>query len=71
MSRPRHPRKELEALLREAERQAWQVTKSGGYFKIWCSCSSKHKKVVHLTPSSRYYENNLRTYLKNHACWRA
>jgi hypothetical protein len=36
--RRRHPKKELEALIREAEAQGWRVDSKTGYFKLKCSC---------------------------------
>ena len=50
MGRPRHPRKELEALLKEAETKAWRVVKGSKYFKMSCPCSDEHWTTVHLTP---------------------
>ena len=69
MPRPRHPRKELEQLLRDAELQGWQVTK-GRYFKLACPCPQRHLKWVHLTPSGANYERNLRAELARSTCWR-
>ncbi|SNQ46652.1 conserved hypothetical protein [Frankia canadensis] len=67
MPRPRHPIKELECLLREAERQGWIVEKGRKYFKIYCPCGA-HKHTVHLTPSSSGYERNLRGHLRRQTC---
>lgn len=69
--RPRHPVKELEAVLNEAENNNWRVTKGkAGYFKLWCPCPGKHRKTVHLTPSDPRYERNLRAWLNRLPCWR-
>jgi hypothetical protein len=69
MGRPRHPVKELEAVLREAESRGWRVTKGKLYFKLLCPCAKKHIKTVHLTPSSSKYEINLRNFLSHYTCW--
>lgn len=69
MSRPRHPRKELEAILREAEGKGWRVTKGRGYFKLWCPCPRKCRKTVHLTPSDPRYAQNLKHALARDTCW--
>lgn len=34
MSRPKHPRKELEALLKEAEAKGWRVVKGSKYLEL-------------------------------------
>jgi hypothetical protein len=77
-SRPRHPRKELEALLKEAESNGWRVTKGRRYYTIWCPCPGRHRETVHLTPSGSNYERNLRAHLRNlrahlrlTTCWEA
>jgi hypothetical protein len=68
--RLRHPVKELEAVLREAESKDWRVTKAKtGYFKRWCPCPAKHRKTVHLTPSDPTYERHLRAWLNRLPCW--
>jgi hypothetical protein len=68
--RPRHPVKELESVLQEAEARGWRVTKKPkGYFKLWCPCEAKHRKTVHLTPSDPNYERNLRAWLRRQPCW--
>lgn len=69
MNRPRHPVKELEAVLREAEEKQRRVTKRNRYFMLWCPCDGKHKKTVHLSPSDPRYEVNLRSYLSSRTCW--
>lgn len=68
-TRPRHPRKELEAVLEEAEGQGWRVEKGRKYFKMWCSCPQKHKKTVKLTPSDSNYKRNLMGELRRATCW--
>jgi hypothetical protein len=70
LPRPRHPRAELEAVLRAAEKQGWMVTKGKKYFKLMCSCPDKHQGWVHLTPSGAKYTLNLVKQLKRATCWK-
>jgi hypothetical protein len=69
MTKPKHTDKDLEALLKEAERKKWQVTKGKKYFKLWCPNDCKCRKTVHLTPSGANYETNLRHKLSRDTCW--
>jgi len=66
--RPKHPRKELEAVIREAEARGWRVSKGKGYFRMLCPCG-KHKKWVALTPSDPRYGTNLGKWLARQSCW--
>ena len=66
--RPRHPRKELEAVIREAERRGWRASRSRLYYVMLCPCGA-HRKSVHLTPSDPGYERNLRGWLRRATCW--
>jgi len=51
VARPKHPRKELEAILVVIEDEgAWRVDKPGKYYRCRCPCG-QHSKYVHLTPS--------------------
>jgi|SRR6185437_13508569 hypothetical protein len=69
VTRPRHPVKELEAVLDEAESKNWRVTKGKRYFKLWCPGECKCWKTVHLSPSGARYELNLRHKLSRDTCW--
>jgi len=65
VTRPRHPDKDLEAILCSLERQDWRVIKKGKYYK--CYCPPPHAqciKTVKLTPSDPNYAKNLRGWLK-------
>lgn len=69
-TRPKHPDKDLEAILRAAELQGWRVTKRPNrYFKIYCGCADKHMKTVHITPG-KGYRRNLEAWLKRETCWK-
>lgn len=70
MVRPRHPKKELETILKMAEAQGWVVEKAKKYFKMKCPCEGLHAKTVHLTPSNPLYLKNLLGYLKRATCWK-
>jgi hypothetical protein len=69
-SRPKHPLKELEAVLRSAEAQGWRIERGKAYFKMKCGCNAKHMKMVHITPSDPNYTRNLTSYLRRETCWR-
>jgi hypothetical protein len=69
LGRSRHPIKELEALLREAEERRWRVDRGKGYYKLYCSCPERHKKTVKLTPSNPNYERECRNQLRRMTCW--
>jgi hypothetical protein len=69
MSRPRHPDKELEAIIREAEDGGWLADRPSAYFRLLCPCG-QHQRRVHITPSNPRYGLNLRMWLKRQPCWR-
>ena len=56
VGRPRHPNKELEALLRSLEDQGWRVTRGKGYYKCYCppphAQCVKTVKLTHPTPTT-------------------
>lgn len=67
--RPRHPNKELEALICDVETHGWRVMKAKKYYKAYCPCDHEHMKIVHLTPSGRMYLVNLRKWFERQTCW--
>lgn len=72
VSRPKHPDKDLERLLKDAESQGWRVVKRkrAKYYKILCPCPEQHFKLsIHMTPSDPQYERNLRYWLLKNTCW--
>lgn len=69
MARPRHPSKELEEVLRQAERQEWTVERGRKYYKLKCPCAAKHIKTVKITPSGTNYRRNLLGQLNRATCW--
>jgi hypothetical protein len=58
VARPKHPDKDLEAVLRSLESAGWRIEKSRKYFKGYCPCGN-HKKTVPLTPSDPDYRRHL------------
>jgi hypothetical protein len=69
--RPRHTDKDLERVLRSAERQGWRVTRRpNGYFKMYCPCDDLHMKTVHHSPSDPNYLRNLLGELHRKTCWK-
>ena len=69
VSRRRHPNKDIEIVLVDAEAHGWTVTPGPKYWKLFCTCPGKHKKWVHLTPSNPNYVNNLASWLRRQPCW--
>jgi hypothetical protein len=58
--RPRHPDKDIEALLRSLEADEWRVIKGRKYFKAYRGCGV-HKKTIHITPSGPTQTNSRST----------
>jgi len=69
MARPKHPDKDLEAVLQEAEGKDWRVEKGKKYFKMLCPKQCKCWKTVKLTPSDPNYLRNLLGQLSRATCW--
>jgi hypothetical protein len=70
-NRPKHPDKQFEALLREAEDRRWRVSRGKGYFKALCPCADKTYISVVLTPSSGRSLINTRKRFERASCWGA
>lgn len=68
---PRHPNKDIEEVLVELDGQKWRITRGRKYYQVPCPCGL-HRKVIHMTPSSRNYVLRLRTVLDSRTCfvWR-
>jgi hypothetical protein len=66
--RPRHPIKELEDVLAEAEHKGWNVDKGKKYYTMKCPCGL-HMKTVKCTPSGNNYKRNLLGQLRRATCW--
>ena len=66
--RPKHQDKDIEALLRDLERQGWTAAKGKGYFKTRCPCG-QHAQTIHLTPSGRNYRRGIKGVLRRQTCW--
>lgn len=69
MTRPRHPSKDLEQLLKEAETRGWRVEKKSKYFKALCPCPAKCMETVHVTPSDPNYVRNKRNKMSKCELW--
>lgn len=69
-NRPRHPNKEIEAVICAIEAQGWRVMKARKYYKTYCPCDLEHMHIIHLTPSGRMYVVNLRKWYERQPCWR-
>jgi hypothetical protein len=69
MARHRHPKKDIELVLVEAEAHGWRIDPSGKkYWKAYCGCSQKHFHTIHLSPGA-YYANHLRQWFRRQSCW--
>ena len=50
----RHPRKDMERVLREFDARGWRIVDPPKYYKVLCPCGD-HMRWIHLTPSNPYY----------------
>jgi len=66
--RPRHPRKEIEGVIRAAEARGWRFVKGRKYYKAYCACG-EHLYTVHLTPSDPWYVVHLKYRFARSSCW--
>lgn len=71
MGRPRHPKKDIEAVLHSLELQGWLVSKGRKYFMAKCPpVCGEHLKTVKLSPSDPNYAKNLRAWFRRSGCWK-
>ena len=68
MTRPRHPKKEFEDVLRSAELQGWSISRGKKYFKMKCPCAHRDMKIMHITPRENYLRNFTKK-LQRDTCW--
>lgn len=68
LNRPRHPKKDLEAVCQTAEAAGWQIMRGTGYFKAYCPCGL-HKRTLHLSPSDPNYARNVAHWFRRQPCW--
>lgn len=66
----KHPIKEIEELLVEFDAAGWRVIDPPKYYKVYCPCAEKHKRTVHLTPSSRNYILDTQSWLHRQPCYK-
>lgn len=63
-SRPRHPNKEGERVIRELEGQGWTF-RYNKHFVGYCPCERQHLYTISTTPSDpNHFKNKLRRALK-------
>ena len=62
---PKHPKKDLQALLLRFHRLKWRVEfRSGGnYYKVKCGCPGRHYRNIHKSPSGANYALDVRKWL--------
>lgn len=65
---PKHPKKELEALLGEFHEASWRVERASKYYKVYCPCG-EHKRTVHVSPSNPKYAQNVIKWLYRQECY--
>jgi hypothetical protein len=66
--RPRHPNKDIEQVMRQAEEQGWRFIRRT-YFVGYCPCGS-HLRTIHLTPADPNYGGKLASWFRRQTCWR-
>lgn len=66
----RHPRKDLQMLLIEFDEEKWRIKNPPTYYKVYCPCPTKHKTMVHLTPSDPNYKKNKQAWLHRQECYK-
>ena len=64
-----HPKKDLQALLFRFHKQDWTIFDPPTYYKTYCACIDKHKKMIHLTPSDPNYGKNQAKWLERQTCY--
>lgn len=69
IARQRHPKKDLEAILKSAEAHGWNFERKQKYFMGKCSCGVHHR-TVHLSPSDPNYGTNLDHWFRRQTCWK-
>lgn len=67
--RPRHPVKEFERLLRDAEERGWRIKRHKGYFRALCPEPCECSRSVALTPSGSRTLLNTRKKLERCVGW--
>jgi hypothetical protein len=65
--RPGHPRKDLEAMMREAEAHGWTFDRRRKAYQGFCSCGV-HTETVRMTPSGANYAVNKLKQVQR-TCW--
>jgi hypothetical protein len=68
VARPRHRRKESEAVLVDAEAHGWRIDPGKRYWRAYCGCGL-HLRSIHLTPSDPSYATNLAHWFRRTCGW--
>lgn len=68
MDRPRHPKPELEKILKQMEALECRVDKPGTYFRCRCPCG-KHTTRVHLSPSNPHHGKQRLQHVRSWNCF--
>jgi hypothetical protein len=67
--RRRHPDKDIEKVLREAEAHRWKVIPGKTYWKAKCPCGQHANWSIKLTPSGANYVKDLSKWFGRQSCW--
>ena len=67
MDRPRHPKPDLERVLRAIEGLGWAVDKPGKYYRCRCQCG-QHTTRVHMTPSNPHHGEERLRWCRRQSC---
>lgn len=65
---PKHPKKELEAVLGEFHEASWTIEKAKKYYKVKCPCGD-HMRTIHLSPSNPNYAKDVMKWLPRQTCY--
>jgi hypothetical protein len=68
VERPRHPKKDIEKVMRTAEARGWRFVKVRKYYKAYCPCG-EHLYTGHMTPSNPWYIVHLMYRVTCLICW--
>ena len=68
VERPRHPKKDIERVMRVAESHGRRFAKGKKYYKAYCPCG-EHLHTVHVTPSNPWYVVHLKYRFERTGCW--
>lgn len=66
---PKHPDKDLQAVLVVFNENEWEIIRGNGYYKMRCPCGA-HKLTLHLSPSNPNHGKEKIQQMKRTDCYR-